>query len=104
MLADALDGTLTGAEQAQFDAHMAACGPCAQLLADARRGAAWLEMLRDPKPEPPATLLERILTQTSGLQSGAQPLPAPFGMPHAGLSGRPLAQPAGVVFGDVAGY
>jgi hypothetical protein len=73
MLADALDGTLSPADQALFDLHTAHCGPCAQLLADARRGAAWLEMLRDPRPEPPAALLERILIQTGGIQtSGAQ--------------------------------
>ncbi len=57
MLADALDGTLSPADQALFDLHVAHCGPCAQLLADARRGAAWLEMLRDPRPEPPPALL-----------------------------------------------
>ncbi len=73
MLADALDGVLSTADQESFDAHMAECGPCAQLLADARRGAAWLEMLRTPAPQPPPALLERILAQTSGVQpSGAQ--------------------------------
>jgi hypothetical protein len=68
MLADALDGTLSAAEQERFDAHVASCGPCAQLLADARRGVAWLEMLRNPAPEPPAALLEKILAQTSGAE------------------------------------
>jgi hypothetical protein len=67
MLADALDGTLSAADQAVFDLHMGHCGSCSQMLADARRGAAWLEMLRDPRPEPPAELLERILAQTSGV-------------------------------------
>jgi hypothetical protein len=66
MLADALDGTLSAADLESFDLHMAHCGPCSQLLADARRGAAWLEMLRTPAPEPPAALLERILAQTTG--------------------------------------
>lgn len=66
MLADALDGTLSAEDQALFDRHMAECGPCGQLLADAKRGAAWLEMLRDPQPEPPADLLERILAHTTG--------------------------------------
>ena len=60
MLADALDGTLSPTDQAIFDVHMAHCGPCSQMLADARRGAAWLEMLRDPRPEPTTALLERI--------------------------------------------
>ncbi len=88
MLADALDGTLSPEEQALFDLHTAHCGPCAQLLADARRGAAWLEMLRDPRPEPPPALLERILAETSGAiaspahsldlsSAGFQPVPAP---------------------------
>ncbi len=66
MLTDALDGTLSAADQELFNLHMADCGPCGQLLADAKRGAAWLEMLRNPAPEPPAALLERILAQTNG--------------------------------------
>jgi hypothetical protein len=65
MLADALDGTLSAADQATFDLHMAGCVTCAAMLADAQRGAAWMEMLRSPRPEPPAALLERILAQTS---------------------------------------
>jgi hypothetical protein len=36
------------------------------MLADAQRGAAWMEMLKSPRPEPPTTLLERIIAQTSG--------------------------------------
>jgi hypothetical protein len=81
MLADALDGTLSTADQALFDAHMDECGPCAQLLADARRGAAFLEILRHPAPEPPAALLGRILAETSGntihAVPGIQPVPQP---------------------------
>jgi hypothetical protein len=34
------------------------------MFIDAQRGAAWLEMLRTPRPEPPAMLLERILAST----------------------------------------
>lgn len=90
MLADALDGTLSTADQELFDIHMAACGPCSQLLADTRRGAAFLEMLRKPAPEPPAALLERILAQTSGAQtSGAA---VPIGAQHLGFP-VPASQP-----------
>jgi hypothetical protein len=64
MLADALDGTLSPADQAAFDLHMAACDSCSEMLADAQRGAAWLEMLKSPRPEPSADLLDRILAQT----------------------------------------
>ncbi len=73
MLADAVDGSLTAEEQAAFDFHLLGCGPCSEMLADARRGAAWMEMLRKQAPEPPAAMLERILAQTSGAQtSGAR--------------------------------
>jgi hypothetical protein len=66
MLADALDGTLSAADQAAFNLHMVGCPSCATMLADAQRGAEWMEMLKSPRPEPPNTLLERIIAQTSG--------------------------------------
>jgi Putative zinc-finger len=66
MLSDALDGTLSPADQATFDLHMVGCPGCSALLADAQRGAAWMEMLKSPRPEPPVNLMERILAQTSG--------------------------------------
>lgn len=96
MLADALDGTLSPGDQVLFDTHMATCGPCSEMLADAKRGAAWLEMLRDPRPEPPAALLERILAQTSSLapdQATGQTALAPAS--HAVYASAPL--PRGVV-------
>src|SRR5260370_8124889 len=71
MLSDALDGTLSAADQATFDLHLAGCPSCATMLADAQRGAAWMEMLKSPRPEPPPALLERIFAQTSG-QTAAQ--------------------------------
>ncbi len=71
MLADLLDGTLSSADQATFDLHVAGCPDCTAMLADARRGAAWLEMLRPHRPEPSSALLERILTQTSGITNQA---------------------------------
>jgi hypothetical protein len=106
MLADALDGALTAAEQERFDAHVAECGPCSQMLADARRGGAWLEMLRTPRPEPPVELLERILAETSGAQIGWAQTSAGAdrvvsgGMRHVGSAGAtPGRSP---VFGGVA--
>jgi hypothetical protein len=73
MLSDALDGTLSAADQATFDLHMVGCPSCATMLADAQRGAAWMEMLKSPRPEPPATLLERIIAQTSGQTAAPSP-------------------------------
>jgi hypothetical protein len=74
MLTDALDGTLSADDQATFDLHMVGCATCAEMLADAQRGAAWMEMLRSPRPEPPAALLERILAQTSAPASNESSL------------------------------
>jgi hypothetical protein len=100
MLADALDGTLSAADLAQFDTHMAECGPCSGMLADARRGAAFLEMLRSPAPEPPAALLERILAQTSGAQAVVE------GMQPTGLAGAHSAQPIApaVAYGNLVPF
>jgi hypothetical protein len=83
MLADALDGTLSAEEQAIFDLHADGCDACGQVIADAKRGAAWLEMLRHPAPEPPADLLERILAKTSAV----------------GLAPAAMRQDAGLEFG-----
>ncbi len=67
MLPEAVDGTLTEAEQRAFDSHIVCCSPCAQELAEAQRGAAWLSMLKSKTPEPPAGMLERILAETTGV-------------------------------------
>ena len=66
MLADALDGALSAADQATFDLHMAACASCAGMLRDAERGMAWMEMLKSTPPEPSANLLDRIFAATTG--------------------------------------
>jgi anti-sigma factor RsiW len=67
MLPEAVDGTLAAEEQRAFDLHVAGCTHCAQELAEAQRGAAWLSMLKSKTPEPPVGLLERILAETSGV-------------------------------------
>ena len=101
MLMDALDGMLSAADQAMFDQHLGGCASCSQMFADARRGAAWLEMLRTPMPEPSAALLERILAKTSGSVPAAtqhslsfMPTPSPSvaldGSLSGGVSGVPV--------------
>ena len=96
MLADALDGTLAAADQAAFDLHMVGCESCSAMLADARRGAAWMEMLKSPRPEPPTALLDRILAETSGINSTvASPATQALStrIPNT-LLGRPSLAPA----------
>ena len=68
---DSIDGVLTPKDRAAFDLHIATCAECSQMLADAQRGAALLEMLKSPRPEPSALLLDRIIAQTSGLNAPA---------------------------------
>jgi hypothetical protein len=74
MLPEAVDGTLSDTEQRAFDMHVAGCVECSNELAEARRGAAWLGMLKTQAPEPPARLLARILAETTG--APRQPEPA----------------------------
>ncbi len=97
-LTDAIDGTLTAEEQTTFDAHIASCPECQSMLADAQRGHAWLGMLRAHRPEPPADLVGRILSRTSGLPSVELPAhPAGDSFPIAptlvASDGRVLPQP-----------
>ena len=93
MLTDALDGTLSPADQAAFDLHLLSCAACSSMMADAQRGAAWLEMLRVPRPEPSATLLDRILAQTSRAPPArSQPKP-PSPVPSNVLLGHPTLLP-----------
>ena len=66
MLPEAVDGLLSETEQSAFDKHVAGCVECARELAEAKRGAAWLSMLKGQAPEPPASLLARILAETTG--------------------------------------
>lgn len=89
MLADAVDGSLSAEEQAAFDLHLVGCPGCSEMLAGAKRGAAWLEMLRQQAPQPPAALLDRILAQTSGAKAASQ-------------AGTALSSAAGLATGDTA--
>ena len=75
LLADAVDAllapddVLSPADCMFFDRHLATCAHCTQAFAEASRGAAWLDMLKHPRPEPSAQLLDRILMQTTGAQN-----------------------------------
>lgn len=90
MLADIFDKTLSSDEQAIFDRHLAVCPDCSRMFIDAQRGAAWLEMLRSPRPEPTADLLERILASTGP----AADLPATAPVRANTLLGGPVLVPA----------
>ena len=65
MLTDAVDGVLSPADQAFFDLHIGTCTTCMDRLAEAKRGAAWLELLKTHRPEPSGALMQRILSATA---------------------------------------
>ena len=65
MLADVIDGTLSPEDQAAFDRHRETCDSCSEMLNDAKRGAAWMQLLKPHRPDPSATLVGRILAETS---------------------------------------
>jgi hypothetical protein len=106
MLPEAVDGLLTAEEQRAFDTHVAGCVECSRELAEAQRGAAWLGMLKTKSPEPPATLLARILAETTGAAGHATAVDveaAPAFVPPAFVptydplwAPRAAATPAGV--------
>lgn len=74
MVLDAIDGSLIGDDQAQFELHIAGCAACTRAMADAQRGSAWMEMLKAAPPEPSLLLLDQILARTSGDPAVAIPL------------------------------
>lgn len=69
LIPDALDEVLSETDRLWFDRHVMTCAACSEMVADAQRGAAWLGMLKTPRPEPSALLLSRILAETSGKET-----------------------------------
>jgi hypothetical protein len=96
MCLDAVDGTLTAADQVVFDRHVAGCVDCAEQYAEAKRGAAWMEILKEQRPEPPAGMLQRILAHTSEAEMSlvfprvGVPTPAFKVVPQIGFQERML--------------
>jgi hypothetical protein len=88
MLPDAVDGLLNEAEQRAFDKHVATCMDCATELEEAQRGAAWLGMLKGHAPEPSASLLTKILAQTTGAEA-TQTAPVLQQVPMANVVSMP---------------
>ncbi len=64
LLTDAVDEVLEDADRVWFERHVAGCMDCQQALEEAQRGAAWLTLLKAPRPEPSAQLLARIFAET----------------------------------------
>lgn len=67
LVMDAMDGVLSSEDKTAFDIHVQSCASCAARLEEAKRGLAWLQMLRQTHPEPSADLVNRVLLATSGV-------------------------------------
>ncbi len=88
LLPDAAEDRLSEAEQTALDRHLALCPQCTEELADAKRGAAWLGLLKGHAPEPSPALLSSILAKTSGLRGAEAGL-----SPWIDLEGEPALVP-----------
>ena len=77
LLAEALDGTLQGAQLAAFEAHQQNCPACKTLVEEASAGMHWLKGLDEA--EPPRHLVHNILAQTIGALPSEHLAPAPRG-------------------------
>src|SRR5271169_5374961 len=67
LLADAIDGVLTGTGLDRFQAHARVCRACGPLFAEAEAGRNWLKGLTEV--EPPASLVNNILASTTGVDT-----------------------------------
>ncbi len=107
LLVDFLDGALPSADANNFHGHRQSCPACAEMFSHAGQGREWLNFLR-VEPAAPATLVGKILAQTSGADLrpgiGGELAPAaavvipvapvlPFWKRGLGFAGRQMAQP-----------
>jgi hypothetical protein len=67
LLADALDGTLSGSQLDRFQAHARTCSACGPLLVEVQAGRNWLKDLSEVNP--PAGLVTNILASTTGVDT-----------------------------------
>lgn len=64
LVCDYVDGTLTAAEKATVELHLATCDACRELVADSRAAVTFME--RVPPVEPPVELVNDILFRARG--------------------------------------
>ena len=77
LLAEALDGQLSGTQLERFQQHRDLCSVCGPLFAQAETGLNWLKAVK--QVEPPVDLVNRILAATTGAQApAAVPLTPPW--------------------------
>src|ERR1700682_3057992 len=95
LLADALDGVLTGGKLDRFQAHTRTCSACGPLFAEAEAGRNWLKELTEV--EPAAGLVENILASTTGIATDRLGAPAPSTQPRVSWIEKAQAWASGMV-------
>ncbi|MBE7543767.1 MAG: zf-HC2 domain-containing protein [Bryobacteraceae bacterium] len=88
LLCDYVDGTLTQAERATVELHLAHCAACRQLAADAAEAVSFIERAADV--EPPPALVNKILFDARQMGLAAAPRGARRGFARLF---EPLLQP-----------
>ncbi|MGA8866903.1 MAG: zf-HC2 domain-containing protein [Candidatus Sulfotelmatobacter sp.] len=94
LLADALDGILTGLPLDRFQAHARSCSACGPLFAEAEAGRNWLKDLTEV--EPPAGLVTNILASTTGVDTQRLRAGVPVSQPQVSWLERAQARASGV--------
>jgi Putative zinc-finger len=95
LLADAIDGVLSGSEFSRFQAHAGSCKACGPLLAEAKAGHSWLKGLTEV--EPPANLVANILASTTGVDTQRLRAPARAAQPRVSWLERVQASVSGYI-------
>ncbi len=80
LLADAIDGVLSGIVLDRFQAHVRVCRACGPLFAEAEAGRNWLKGLTEV--EPPASLVNNILASTTGVDTQRLRVPVRSAQPR----------------------
>ncbi|HEY6338250.1 MAG TPA: hypothetical protein VIW68_07130 [Candidatus Sulfotelmatobacter sp.] len=95
LLADMMDGLLTGAKLEGFQAHAKVCSKCGELFVEAEAGRNWLKSLTEV--EPPAGLVANVLASTTGIASDRLHAPALATRPQVSWLERVQAWTSGIV-------
>jgi len=95
LLADAMDGVLSGAALDRFQSHASTCKACGPLLAEAEAGRGWLKGLTEV--EPPAYLVTNILASTTGVDTQRLRVPTRTAQPQVSWLQRMQASISGAM-------
>ena len=103
LLPEAAEDLLGEAEAQALAIHLAACPSCEAELAAARRGAAWLSLLKEQTPEPSHDLVAGILARTTGAPTLAETVAAELLPVPAAVWSAPAGQPLGAEWAEDPG-